>query len=120
MEEELEKIIFPVFLREANLSRFQKWIVAISLDINDYARFIHEELKSRKISVYEFAFAQSKFYDRLSGKFKHNQDRPEIPVTEEGWLEVYKLLDAHHNFEKESVKLTFTSLPSIGDEKTCN
>jgi hypothetical protein len=116
--EELEELVFPDWLLGTKLSRKQRWIIALVLPISKYAIQIQERTRAEGISPTEAAIAIEKFYNKLSMKEGHKRDSPKIPETDAEWNELYKFVDARHEAEQVTLKISLESLKLPKKEKS--
>lgn len=108
--EKLEKLIFPGWLRDTNLNRFQRFLLALTIHTTKYSAVLQSKLLAAGITPYEFALAVDEFYDGLSTRFTHF-GRIKTPTTDKEWEELYDYFGATDQYEKITLRISLEELP---------
>ena len=111
--EDLERLLYPDFLFGTKLSRKQKLIIALTLGITRYGRYIRDQIDADPtITVVEVATAIDEFYDKLSLKLGHYQQAT-VPRTEAQWNETFDFVGARYGYQKKSLRLFLQDIDEL-------
>ncbi len=101
-----EEEIIPVWLRNTELSRSQKWHLSVHFKLTYEASLLSGLLEQLKLSSTIFGSKIGRVYDNW-GKDYHGR-KLELPKTEAEWIELFTELGIHDRLEKNSIKALFS------------